>query len=415
MKESRTIEFKESIGATFLKTVSAFANYGTGKILFGINDSGKAVGVKDTKATALAIENKINDSITPAPHYRIEVNPRSKVVTLIVDEGLHKPYLYKGKAFKRSDTSTVEVDRLELTRLVLEGQNLSFEDTDAHTQNLSFAYLERMLQTEIGISALTDDTKKTLEILHGETYNVAGELLADENSFPGIDIARFGESINIFLDRQTYEHICILEQFDRAIDYFKQHYQYEQVNGSYRETKFLIPEAAFREAVANALVHRQWDINAHIRISMHEDRIEVVSPGGLPRGITEREYLDGQISQLRNPVVGGVFFRLHLIERFGTGVLRIKDAYSMCAQQPLFGVYENSISVTLPVMREELPLEADELVVEHALNGRLLPISEVSKLSGFGKTKSQEVLGRLVQSGYVRIVGNGRGTKYTTM
>ena len=414
MRETPTLEFKERISNTFLKTVSAYANYGTGKILFGIADTGKAIGIEDTIAACLTIENKINDSLSPVPRYRLEVNPRSKVITLIVDEGLHKPYLYSGKAFRRSDTSTVEVDHLELTRLILEGQNLSFENTAARTQNLSFEYLEKCLQSEMGITALTDDTKKTLEILHDDTYNVAAELLADTNSFPGIDIARFGETISIFLDRQTYEHISVLEQYNQAINYFKHHYQYEEVQGSRREAKSLIPEDAFREAIANALVHRQWDVDAHIRISMHADRIEVSSPGGLPRGITEQEYLDGQISQFRNPILGGVFFRLHLIERFGTGVLRIKDAYSAFAQQPSFTVSDNAISVTLPVVREDLPLDADERAVYHILEGRLLPISEVSKLCGFGKTKSQQVLSRLVQKGYVHVVGNGRGTKYTT-
>lgn len=110
-----------------------------------------------------------------------------------------------------------------------------------------------------------------------------------------------------------------------------------------------------------------------------------------------------------------MFFRLHLIERFGTGVLRIKDAYSSYTQQPLFEIYENSIKVTLPVVRDEPPLDQDELAVYHILQNRLLPISEVSKLSGFGKTKSQEVLKRLIEKGYARTTGNGRGTKYTTL
>ncbi len=70
-----------------------------------------------------------------------------------------------------------------------------------------------------------------------------------------------------------------------------------------------IPEAAFREAIANALIHRVWDINSHIRVSMFDDRIEVVSPGGLPAGITAEEYLSGKLSILRNRNLANVFLQ----------------------------------------------------------------------------------------------------------
>ncbi len=89
-----------------------------------------------------------------------------------------------------------------------------------------------------------------------------------------------------------------------------------------------IPEAAFREAIANALIHRAWDINSHIRVSMFDDKIEVVvSPGGLPAGITAEEYLSGKLSILRNRNLANVFYRLGFVEIFGTGITRIKQLY----------------------------------------------------------------------------------------
>lgn len=66
--------------------------------------------------------------------------------------------------------------------------------------------------------------------------------------------------------------------------------------------------------LSNALVHRTWDVNAQIKISMFDDRVEITSPGGLPDGLSKEEYLAGQISILRNPIIAGVFFRLGLIE-----------------------------------------------------------------------------------------------------
>ena len=136
-RESRTLEYKELVTNTFLKTVSAFSNYGTGRIVFGVADDMTVKGLKDPMAECLSIENKINDSISPAPDYTLYTDEQNGLVILTVREGRYKPYFYKGKAYKRNDTATVEIDRLELMRLILEGQNTDFESLPAHTQELA--------------------------------------------------------------------------------------------------------------------------------------------------------------------------------------------------------------------------------------------------------------------------------------
>ena len=414
MKESSVLEFKERITSSFLKTVSAFANYGGGEILFGVNDDGRAVGVEGTQETCLSIENKINDSLSPIPDYSIAVNEATRVVSLAVKEGLHKPYLYRSKAYRRSDTATVEVDPLELRRLVLEGANLTFDATASRESRLAFSHLESRMHEVLGVSALTDDVLRTLELKDDEgAYTVAGELLADSNGFPGVDMVRFGDSISVFLDRETHEHCSVLEQYDAALALYRKYYQYEVVEGATRNVYELVPEAAFREAVANALVHRTWDVSAHVRIAMFQDRIEVSSPGGLPSGISEREYLDGQVSKLRNPILGNVFFRLRLIERFGTGVLRIRDAYRGSGRQPKFEVYDNSICTVLPLSGDAMTLSDDETKMLRELIGRSLQMSEICAKTGFGRTKAQAIVKGLVEGGYVTVSGTGRGTRYS--
>ena len=77
----------------------------------------------------------------------------------------------------------------------------------------------------------------------------------------------------------------------------------KKIDGTSRKIVTRIPENAFREAIANAIIHRFWDIDAFIMVSMFDDRIEIRSPGGLPSGMSESEYLDGQISMLRNPII----------------------------------------------------------------------------------------------------------------
>lgn len=413
MKETRQLEFKSDISNTFLKTVSAFANYDGGQILFGVGDTGEIIGLKDPAETCLAIENKINDSIRPQPQYELSVNEKDKTVTLTVEVGPAKPYTYKSKAYRRNDTATIEVDELELSRLILQGRNIYYEELPADTQELSFFELERRAKQEIGIKSLNKDILKTLNLYHdGEGYNHAAELLADHNHFPGMDIARFGEDISIILNRAVLEKESILSELEKAVELYRDYYQYEEIRGMDRVKVEKIPEEAFRETIANALIHRNWDVNAQIRVLMFEDRIEVSSPGGLPAGLSEEEYLKGNLSMLRNPILGNVFYRLHIVEILGTGIIRIKEAYKESQKKPVFEVFDNSIKVTLPVI-SSINLNADEAVV-YAVLRKNYPksISEIMEEVPFGKSKIAALLKRMAENHYVTIIGSGRGTKY---
>ena len=388
MRETRTLEFKETITNTFLKTVSAFSNYDGGTIFFGVDDDGNIKGLPDVKQACLDIENKINDSITPQPDYTLEVQNNDQTIKLTVKSGLQKPYLYKSKAYKRNDTATIEVDTLEFSRLVLDGKNIRFEELPCKDQELSFEILHRKL-------------KETVRIL------------ADKNHFPGIDIVKFGENISIIQKRSTFENISVLEVYEKAIDVFRDYYQYEVIQGADRKKMEKVPEAAFREAIANALIHRVWDVNSQIRVSMFDDRIEIVSPGGLPSGITEEEYLSGKLSVLRNRNLANVFYRLGFVEIFGTGITRIKQLYVDGLIKPDFEVSENAIEIVLPIFEKNADLTEDEIVIYKLLSKTMLkPISEVAPYVPFGKSKTIKLLKEMCQKGVIAVEGKGKGTKY---
>ena len=226
MRETRTLEFKETITNTFLKTVSAFSNYDGGTIVFGIDDDGKIKGLADAKQSCLDIENKINDSISPQPNYTLEIQNNDQTIKLTVKSGLQKPYLYKSKAYKRNDTATIEVDTLEFSRLILEGQNIRFEELTCKDQELSFEVLHRKLSENIQIESFSKDTLKTLNLYDNDNgYNNAAGLLADKNHFPGIDMVKFGENISIIQKRSTFENISVLEEYDKSVNVFRDYYQ----------------------------------------------------------------------------------------------------------------------------------------------------------------------------------------------
>ena len=414
MRETRTLEFKETITNTFLKTVSAFSNYDGGTIFFGVDDDGNIKGLPDVKQACLDIENKINDSITPQPDYTLEVQNNDQTIKLTVKSGLQKPYLYKSKAYKRNDTATIEVDTLEFSRLVLDGKNIRFEELPCKDQELSFEILHRKLKETVRIENFDKDTLKTLNLYDDVNgFNNAAGILADKNHFPGIDIVKFGENISIIQKRSTFENVSVLEVYEKAIEVFRDYYQYEVIQGADRKKMEKIPEAAFREAIANALIHRVWDVNSQIRVSMFDDRIEIVSPGGLPSGITEEEYLSGKLSVLRNRNLANVFYRLGFVEIFGTGITRIKQLYAESLIKPDFEVSENAIEIVLPIFEKNADLTEDEIVIYKLLSKTMLkPISEVAPYVPFGKSKTIKLLKEMCQKGVIAVEGKGKGTKY---
>lgn len=414
MRECKTLEFKENITKTFLKTVSAFSNYDGGTILFGVDDDGNVVGLDDVKKECLAIENAINDNISPQPDYTINIQKNNSVIVLNVKSGLQKPYLYKSKAYKRNDSSTIEVDTVEFSRLVLEGKNITFEELPAKEQNLTFNTLCSKLKTIINIDTINKDILKTLNLYSDNNgYNNVALLLADKNNFPGIDIVKFGENINIIKDRYRLENISVIDAYEKAIDVYRSYYQYELIDGSSRKIIETIPEASFREAIANAIIHRSWDVSSQIRVSMYDDRIEVVSPGGLSNGISEEEYLTGKLSVLRNKNLAYIFLRLGYVEIFGTGITRIKQLYHKALNKPNFKVLDNSITIILPIYEDDIDLTNDEKIIYDILSKTILKsISDIQTSVPFGKSKTIKLLKSLVQKGVIMIDGRGRGTKY---
>lgn len=414
MRENPTLEFKSEISKTFLKTVSAFANFGSGTILFGVDDNGIALGLEDPAQACIDIENRINDSFDPRPCFSLTVDEERRTVALFIEEGYDKPYLLNGKAYRRSDSATVEVDKLELRRLVLEGKDLCFDEVPYKGADLTFSYLEARLIDSIAISSLSDDLMRTLGLLTNNGYNNAAAILADSNHFPGIDIARFDDSEDIILDRESTSGVSMIESFDKAMSFLERYCRYEKIAVPIRESIETVPLKACREAVANAFAHRTWDVSAPVRVSLFSDRVEVVSPGGLPAGMSVSAYKDGRYSVLRNPLLAETLSRLGIIEKFGTGVRRIKRAYEGTQKQPLFDVGEDFISVTLPVLTEGASLSEDEATILALIpDYTLVTRSALDERTGFEKTKSIRILNSLIAKGLVRASGKGPARRYS--
>lgn len=256
--------------------------------------------------------------------------------------------------------------------------------------------------------------KRTLGILTADgLYTNAAALMADENDFPATDIAVFGDSINEFRDRTNTQGVSLLAQYQASLDMYERYCVSEIVEGATRRRVEDVPLEAYREAVANALVHRTWDMPANITVGIFPDRVEIVSPGSLPQGISKNDYIRGGVSLPRNPLLATIFFRLNIVERFGTGIRRIRAAYDGSSVQPKFDVRDNSIAVTLPKTVAKPAVTADEKRVLQALGKSvLLPRSSVEVKTGLSKEKTIRLLNSLEERGLVVREGRGRGARY---
>ena len=428
--ETKYLEYKKEYAQSILKTVSAMSNYHDGYIVIGIDDDLHVVGVDNPKVVKLNLENAINDNILPRPYYEIsEENKDDKIIIVLkLFSGESTPYLYKGKAYKRMDTSTVPANKIEYENLILRGRNIGYDALIYESKDICFDYLTKKLSERLGIGNLTADVLKTLGLMNGENYTIAAALLSDKNpiSNAGLSLVRFDSDFGLNIkDKKILRNVSILEQFDKSIEFYHKHINVGAViKGVYRETIEEIPLVAFREAIANAIVHREYMLEADVRIEIFDDRVEIISPGGLPIGITEEEYIDGRVSIPRNRIISDIFLRLGIIERLATGIRRIREYYKDSSVNPEFFIAQNSIKVILPkissktyfqetVNYREKHLNENELkIMNHIKSTGRITRKEAEEILSLKKTQTVQILGEMIDNGILLKKGVGRNTNY---
>lgn len=268
----------------------------------------------------------------------------------------------------------------------------------------------------MGIEKLGTDTLISLGLSGKRGFNRAAELLADENEYPGIDVVIFGENLSTIRKRVEIGHTSLLHQYETVLGLYKDQYQKEVIQGSIRQLEEDIPETALREALVNALIHRNWSVPGNIQVHMFNDRIEVRSPGGLPDGVTKEAYLSDTISLSRNPQLAYVFLRLNLIERLGTGIRRIRESYAGSDATPDFLVNDSSIMITLPVKHSLPAMTKEQADFYEQMNPNILySRKDLEALTGFKRAKLMRLIGELSERKLLKFQGTGRSRKYSRL
>ena len=440
-RESETIELKEIVVDEIKKEIIAFANSDGGKIFIGVSDDGMVVGVDDPDDVSLQISNMVRDAIKPDVtmfvHYKTIEEDGKKIVVVDIQRGTDRPYYLSKKGMRpegvyvRQGYSSVPASDTAIRYMIKETDGDSFEAMRSLNQELTFEAAKKefnLRRVEFGLKQM-----RTLKMIDCDNlYTNLGLLLSDQ-CVHTIKVATFqGTDQTVFKDRREFSG-SLLRQMNETYDYIDFRNQtratvVKLVRIDVRD----YPVIAVREALLNLLVHRDYSFSASALISIYTDRIEFVSIGGLMPGIDLEDIMLG-ISVCRNQDLANIFYRLHLIEAYGTGIGKIMNAYDGMSKKPTIQVTKNAFKIMLPNINAKyennieliqnkteksnhfntLLNDDEEKTLEYVKEHNFVTRNQVSKLLKVSDSTSTRILQKLVKKNFLKQQGAGRNTRYT--
>lgn len=438
MLEGKNIEFKRQYTDDIKYAVLAFANTEGGTLYIGINDDGSVEGVENPDAVMLQVMNMIRDNIRPditvAVDCSTELMENKHVVVLIIQRGVARPYYLANKGIRpagvyvRQGASSVPASETAIIQMIKESSGDVYEEARSLNQNLTFKEAEAYFAKKH--LQFGDAQKRTLQLISADgTYSNLGMLLSDQ-CISIIKLAVFeGSKKTVFHDRKELSG-SLFKQLEDAYAYINQfNYTRSEFPGLERVDTRDYPPEAVREALLNAVIHREYGIGGPTLISIFDDRIEFVTIGGLVKGLSLADIKLG-VSMLRNKNLANVFYRLHLIEAYGTGLLKIDECYADCAVKPQLLATDNAFKLVLPninfaAKRVKNYSLADEsktaskkeeryqIVLELARKNSLVTRSMIEKALHVSTSTAVLVLKKMLQMGLLKKYGEGRNVSYS--
>lgn len=429
-QESETVELKSIVVDDIKKEVIAFANCKGGKLYIGVQDDGTVVGLDDPDGAALQVRNMVRDTIKPDLtmflHYETLHEDGKRIVAIDIQQGTERPYYIAKKGlrpegvFVRHGYSSVLATNTAIRQMIKETDGDHFDEMRSLEQNLTFEVARKEFSERNVLFGKTQ--MKTLGIMtHDGIYTNLGLLLSDQ-CVHTIKVAVFeGTTQNQFKDRKEFSG-SLFRQMNEVYDYIdfrnQTHSTFQKLH---RIDQRDYPETAVREALLNLLVHREYSFRASTFISLFEDRMEFTSIGGLVSGVTLKDILMG-ISVCRNVKLANVFYRLELIEAYGTGILKIMEAYAGTGMEPKIETSDNAFKIILPNLnayakKEELEAtppknSEEESVIALAKEQGTFVRKDVERALGISQTTCGRLLKRMIGNGQIVQEGKSKNTHY---
>jgi ATP-dependent DNA helicase RecG len=423
MYESETIELKEVYTSDLKKEVVAFANTNGGTIYIGVQDDGEIIGLENADFVMQQISNAVRDSIHPdvSMFTNIELvkSEDKNIIKIIVHQGTKKPYYLSEKGLKpsgvyiRSGKTSAPASEDAIRMMIKMTDGDSFENNRSLIQELTFTSLNReMALRQLEFSQVQ---MKNLGILTGDDIYTNMGLLVSDQCKHTIKFAIFqGADKLIFKDRKELTGSL----FDQLTDAFKTIDFYNSTKATFHELLRTderdYPEEAVREALLNAIVHREYAFSGSTIINLYSDRLEIISLGGLVSGMSLEAAMLGA-SQPRNEKLASLFYRMKLIEAYGTGISKIISCYKRLHVQPKFENVEGAFRVILPnIHAQEIRVEEEKYLPILRLFEKQKEITriDVEEALGVGTTHAVNTLKEMLSKDLIKKVGRGRLTRY---
>lgn len=353
--ESESVELKEKYTDGIVREIVSFLNGAGGTIYIGIKDNGDVVGVEKVDEVLRKISDVITTQIEPNPQDEIrselKFDEGKTIIVININKGIKHIYCQKKYGFSSNGcTIRIGTTNKKMTPDQIRARyERKFADREYMLQkrsslaDLSFREL-KIYYSEKGFHISDGSFESNLNLRNDDgAYNLLAELLADQNNIPFIFVKFKGRNKASISERSNYGYGCLITTYMKI----KNRLQAENVNVTDttvrpREDIYLFDDDAVNEAVINALVHNDWTLTEP-QISMFEDRLEILSHGGLPAGMDEAQFFEG-ISKPRNMTLMRIFLSIGLTEHTGHGIPTIVSKYG----KDVFEITDNTIRCTIP-------------------------------------------------------------------
>lgn len=442
-RESETVELKEVVVDDIKKEIIAFANCDGGKLYIGVRDDGTVIGLDNADSVSLQISNMVRDAIKPDItmflHYETIVENGKNVVAVDIQRGTDRPYYLAKKGMRpegvyvRQGYSSVPATDTAIRRMIKETDGDRFEAMRCLNQDLTFEATKK--EFELRKTDFGPQQMRTLKLIDQDGLYSNLALLLSDQCVHTIKVAVFqGTDQTIFKDRREFTG-SLMQQMNEVYDFIDFRNQTRAtIEKLYRVDVRDYPEVAVREALLNLLVHRDYSFSASAFISIYEDRIEFVSIGGLMPGIDLEDVMVG-ISVCRNQDLANVFYRLHLIEAYGTGMGKIMKAYESMQVKPVIETTKNAFKIILPNInakyetenatvktRSDTPVtvhtekelsDEEEKILEYARKYGAITRNDVIGLLEVSASTAARVIRKMVKTNLLEQKGKARNTHYT--
>lgn len=431
--ESERIEYKAQMVHDIYKEIIAFANTDGGIIYIGIDDNGNRIGIDDVDETYTRLTNDIRDAIAPDVTMFVRyILQDNAVIQIEVGEGSCKPYYLKSKGMKpagvyvRQGASSVQASPEQIRRMIKESDGDNFEDTRCLAQELTFEAAQAAFK-RYGVT-FSIEKYRALGITKNDMYTNLALLLSDQ-CLHTTKIAVFNDEFcTEFRDSKEFGG-SIFKQFENSVHYLALcNKTVSAIKGLVRTDTQDYPEEAIREALLNAIVHRDYSFSGSIIINVNDNKMEFISLGGLLPGLSAEDIRIG-VSQPRNKKLAEIFHRLRLIESYGTGIRRIFKLYEHYPVQPRIEATAHAFKIVLPnmnvqaaspenrpktIIKKPAPLTPQmKIVIDYLTEYGEMTDEELQELLNIKKTRAYLLSRQMHENGLLAIIGKGSSKKYT--